>query len=73
MYSVKIQASITNKNLGSGLLGPVNSFTKCGFNSSCLLPDSHVSMCLHFGFYFVVIFVLLHNNRHILEELRIRH
>lgn len=61
MYSVKIPASITNKNLGSGLLGPVNSYTKCGFNSSCLLPDLHVSMCLHFGFYFVMSFVLLHN------------
>lgn len=61
MYSVKIPASITNKNPGSGLLGPVNSFTKCGFKSNCLLPDLDVSMCLQFGFYFVMIFVLLHN------------
>lgn len=61
MYSVKIPASITNKNLRSGLLGPVNSFTKCGFNSSCLLPDLDVSMCLQFGFYFVVYYYIINS------------
>lgn len=69
---LKFQLVLRIKTLDQ-VFRPVNSFTQCGFNSSCLLPDSHVSMCLHFGFHFVVIFVLLHNNWHILEELRIRH
>lgn len=59
MYSVKIPASITNKNPGSGLLGPVNSFTKCGFNSSCLLPDLHARLDV-FTIWFLLCYVLLH-------------